>query len=129
MTGSSIIADTNIYIDIMKGRKAIAQKLQSFSEAFLTPIVLAELYFGAYRSANPQKHLSKISIAIRDSKLLAINGATSELFVKIKLALFAKGKPIPENDIWIAASALQHDLPLFTSDKHFDEIEGLRLFK
>ena len=108
---------------------AIAQKLESFTEVYLSPIVLAELYFGAYRSDNPQKHLNKIVIVIRDSKLLAINGITSELFVKIKLALFSKGKPIPENDIWIAASALQYDLPLFTSDKHFDEIENLRLFR
>lgn len=129
MTGNSIVADTNIYIDVMKGETALAQKLELFTEVYLSPIVLAELYFGAYRSASPQKHLNKISIAIRDSKLLTINGTTSELFVNIKLALFAKGKPIPENDIWIAASALQHDLPLFTSDKHFDEIEGLSLFK
>ena len=96
---------------------------------YLSPIVLAELYFGAYRSASPQKHISKILIAVWDSKLLAIDGITSDLFVKIKLALFAKGKPIPENDIWIAASTLQYDLPLFTLDKHFDEIEGLRLLK
>ena len=129
MTGNSIVADTNIYIDIMKGEAALAQKLESFTDVYLSPIVLAELYFGAYRSASPQKHLNKISIAIRDSKLLAINGATSEQFVQIKLALFAKGKPIPENDIWIAASALQYDLPLFSLDKHFDEIEGLQLLK
>jgi predicted nucleic acid-binding protein len=61
--------------------------------------VLAELYFEAYRSANPQKHLTKKSIIIQNSILLAINEVTSEIFVKIKLALFAKGKPIPENDI------------------------------
>lgn len=129
MIGNSIVADTNIYIDVMKGEKAVAERLKLFSEVYLSPIVLAELYFGAYRSASPQKHLSKISIAMRDSKLLSINGATSELFVKIKVALFAKGKPIPENDIWIAASSLQYNLPLFTSDKHFNEIEGLSLLK
>jgi tRNA(fMet)-specific endonuclease VapC len=114
MTGNSIVADTNIYIDVMKGEKAIAQKLELFSEVYLSPIVLAELYFGAYRSANPLKHLNKISIAMRESKLLSINEVTSELFVKIKIALFAKGKPIPENDIRIAASAIQYDLLLFT---------------
>src|SRR5687768_9881257 len=123
MTGNSIVADTNIYIDVMKGDKAIAQKLELFSEVYLSPIVLAELYFGAYRSANPQKHISKILIVIQNCKLLTINEVTSELFAKIKIALFSRGKPIPENDIWIAASALQYKLPLFTLDKHFDEIE------
>ena len=127
MTGNSIIADTNIFIDLMKGNEAIAKKLESFDEVYLSPVVLVELYFGAYRSANPEKHLRKIAIAIQESKLLTIDAATAEIFVTIKLALFAKGNPIPENDIWIAATSLQHQLPLYTSDKHFAEVEGIRL--
>jgi tRNA(fMet)-specific endonuclease VapC len=126
MTGNSIVADTNIFIDLMKGSEAIAKKLESFDEVYLSPVVLVELYFGAYRSANPEKHLRKIAIAIQESKLLTIDGATAEIFVTIKLALFAKGNPIPENDIWIAATSLQHQLPLYTNDKHFAEVEGIR---
>ncbi len=129
MIGNSIVADTNIFIDVMKGETAIAQKLELFDEVFLSPVVLAELYFGAYRSASPEKHLSKITIAIENCKLLAIDARTSETFVTIKLALFAKGKPIPENDIWIAALALQHNLPLFTTDRHFAEIKGIDLLQ
>jgi tRNA(fMet)-specific endonuclease VapC len=127
MTGNNIVADTNIFIDLMKGNEAIAKKLESFDEVYLSPVVLVELYFGAYRSANPEKHLRKIAIAIQESKLLTIDGATAEIFVTIKLALFAKGNPIPENDIWIAATSLQHQLPLYTNDKHFAEVEGIRL--
>jgi len=127
MTGNNIVADTNIFIDLMKGNEAIAKKLESFDEVYLSPVVLVELYFGAYRSANPEKHLRKIAMAIQESKLLTIDGATAEIFVTIKLALFAKGNPIPENDIWIAATSLQHQLPLYTNDKHFAEVEGIRL--
>src|ERR1700744_5347926 len=127
MTGNNIVADTNIFIDLMKGSEPIAKKLESFEEVYLSPVVLAELYFGAYRSANPEKHLRKIAIAIQESKLLTIDAATAEMFVTIKLALFAKGNPIPENDIWIAATSLQHQLPLYTNDKHFAEVEGIRL--
>jgi tRNA(fMet)-specific endonuclease VapC len=127
MTGNNIVADTNVFIDLMKGSEAIAKKLESFDEVYLSPVVLAELYFGAYRSANPEKHLRKIAIALQESKLLTIDGATAEIFVTIKLALFAKGNPIPENDIWIAATSLQHQLPLYTNDKHFAEVEGIRL--
>ena len=127
MTGNNIVADTNIFIDLTKGSEAIAKKLESFDEVYLSPVVLAELYFGAYRSANPEKHLRKIAIALQESKLLTIDGATAEIFVTIKLALFAKGNPIPENDIWIAATSLQHQLPLYTNDKHFAEVEGIRL--
>jgi tRNA(fMet)-specific endonuclease VapC len=111
----------------MKGNETIAHKLESFSEVYITPVVLVELYFGAYRSASPEKHLRKINIATHKSRLLLIDAGTAEIFVTIKLALFAKGNPIPENDIWIAAAAIQHQLPLFTNDGHFREVEGLVL--
>jgi len=127
MIGNSIVADTNIFIDLMKGDAQIAQKLESFNQVYLSPVVLVELYFGAYRSANPEKHLRKIAIAIQKSKLLTIDATTAEIFVTIKLALFAKGNPIPENDIWIAATAMQHGLPLYTIDKHFTQVEGITL--
>ncbi len=127
MTGNRVFADTNIFIDLMKGDTAISQKLNSFSEVFLSPIVLSELYFGAYRSANPTKHLAKIMIAFQKSKLLPMDAETAEIYVNIKLALFSSGNPIHENDIWIAASAIQHNLKLYSNDGHFRQINGLQL--
>lgn len=50
------------------------------------------------------------------------------MYALTKANLFKKGKPIPENDIWIAAITLHHNLPLYTFDKHFREIDGLQLF-
>ena len=127
MTGNKALADTSIFIDLMKGDAVIAQKLESFSEVYLSPIVLSELYFGAYRSANPTKHLAKITIVVQNSKLLAVDAETAEMYVAIKLALLSKGTPIPENDMWIAASALQHNLHFYTSDSHFTQVEGVQL--
>lgn len=127
MTGNSLTADTNIFIDLMKGDETVSQKLESCNEVYISPVVLAELYFGAYRSANPEKHVSKIASAIQKSRLLKIDATTAEIFVSIKLALFTNGTPIPENDIWIAASAVQHQLPLYTTDKHFADVAGLLL--
>ena len=127
MIGNKALADTNIFIELMKGDVSVAQKLNYFSEVFLSPIVLSELYFGAYRSANPTKHLAKIIVAVNNSKLLPIDAETAEIYVNIKLALFAKGNPIPENDIWIAALALQHNLPLYSYDNHFKAIDGIQL--
>ncbi len=127
MTGNNILADTNIFIDLMKGDTAIAEKLESFSKVYLSPIVLSELYFGAYRSANPTKHLAKITIVVQNSKLLTVDAETAEIYVAIKLALLSKGNPIPENDIWISASALQHNLFLYTNDNHFKQVKGIQL--
>jgi len=126
MTGNRVFADTNIFIDLMKGDTAVAQKLNSFSEVFLSPIVLSELYFGTYRSANPTKHLAKIMIAFQKSKMVTIDAETAEIYVNIKLDLFSSGNPIPENDMWIAAFAMQHNLRLY-SNGHFKTINGLQL--
>ncbi|WP_212006206.1 PIN domain-containing protein [Chitinophaga sp. HK235] len=54
---------------------------------------------------------------------------TAEMYANIKSALLRKGKPIPENDIWIAAFACQYNLPLYTADKHFEEIGEIILHK
>ena len=127
MIGSKILVDTNIFIDLMKGNETIDQKLKTYDEVFISPVVLAELLFGAYRSASPEKHLRKVNLALHKCKLLPIDSGTAEAFVMVKLGLFSKGFPIPENDIWIAASAVQHQIPLFTVDKHFDKIDGISL--
>lgn len=50
---------------------------------------------------------------------------TADFYGSVKAALTRKGKPIPDNDIWIAAMALQHDLNLFTTDGHFAEIDNI----
>ena len=54
-----------------------------------------------------------------------IDTTTSEKFGEISAALYRKGSPIPSNDIWIAATAMQHNLTLVTMDKHFHKVEGL----
>ena len=90
MTGNKVFADTNIFIDLMKGDTEIAQNLESFSIVYLSPIVLSELYFGAYRSANPTKNLAKISLAVQNSKMLTIDAETAEIYVSIKVTLLAR---------------------------------------
>jgi tRNA(fMet)-specific endonuclease VapC len=56
-----------------------------------------------------------------------VNVKTAEIYARIRLQLKRKGKPIPENDIWIAAICVEHDVPLATSDGHFLEIDALKV--
>jgi tRNA(fMet)-specific endonuclease VapC len=62
--------------------------------------------------------LAKCNLIVADEK-------TANIYALLKTALLSKGKPIPENDIWIAAIAKQHELKLVTRDKHFHEIEAI----
>jgi tRNA(fMet)-specific endonuclease VapC len=127
MTGNETLVESSIIIDVMRGDINVSDRLERLPEIYLNPIILSELYIGAYRSDNPNKNLNKIVIATKDFKLLIIDATTAQHFVSIKLYLFAKGTPIPENDIWIAASAMQHGLSVYKKDAHFKNINGLNL--
>ena len=88
MTGNSVLAGTNIFIDLMKGDAAVAARLQSFDVVYLSPIIIAQLSFGAYRSADHQD----ISAALLSPlKIPGIDASTTEMFVSIKLILFTNG--------------------------------------
>jgi tRNA(fMet)-specific endonuclease VapC len=126
MTGNNCLLDTSIVIHAFKNIN-LAEQLDSFSEVYIPAIAVGELYYGAYRSSNVKKHLDQVNQFLERCNILAVDVTTSNLYGSIKAALKDKGKPIPENDIWIAAVATQFELPLFTTDKHFKEIDGLIL--
>lgn len=119
------LIDTTIIIHIFKGNIVFAQRLQKLKKVFLSSTVIGELYFGAYASANLQKKITEIEEFQKKCLLLDITSKTGLLFGQIKSQLKIKGKPIPENDVWIAASAIEHNLPLFTTDNHFKDVDNL----
>ncbi|GGG91369.1 nucleic acid-binding protein [Parapedobacter pyrenivorans] len=125
MTGSNIILDTNIVIELFKGNPDIIKQLGDLPLVKVPSIVLGELLLGAYRSSNPNKHLSQINGFLKKCELIGTNANTADAYALVKTDLLNKGKPIPENDIWIAAIAKQYNLTLVTSDAHFRQIEGL----
>ena len=127
MTGNKLLLDTNIVIELFKGDSAILDFLEKQEVVYLPATVLGELYLGAYRSATVQKKLQEINFFLINCIVLPTDAVTSESYALIKTALLNKGKPIPENDIWIAAIAMQHQLPLYSNDKHFTEVDGIKL--
>jgi tRNA(fMet)-specific endonuclease VapC len=127
MTGDKCLLDTSIVIHSFKSDHVIGERLDNIVEIYVPLIVVGELYYGAYRSGSAEKHIERIEAFLRNCKLLQVDFTTATTYGNIKAALTMKGKPIPENDIWIAATAIQYQLPLYTTDKHFSEIEGLSL--
>jgi len=127
MTGNKCLLDTSVIIHTFKNNADIKARLSTFSEIFVPSIAAGELFYGAYCSANIKKHLDQSHKFLQNYAILIPDLATADLYGSIKAALKYKGKPIPENDIWIAAIAVQYELPLFTSDKHFKEIENILL--
>lgn len=127
MTGNKFLLDTNMVIEVFDGNTEIADRINKLSGFYISAIVLGELYIGINRVTNKAKHIKKLDSFLQLCSVWNADNVTAKYYGEIVAGLYKKGKPIPSNDIWIAATALQHDLTLVTQDKHFKEIEGLRL--
>ena len=124
-----IALDTNVAIDILNGKGAVISKLKKHTFFYLPIIVCGELFFGAANSTRKTQNQKKLHAFIKSCKVLNINAPIAEAYASIRLELRKKGKPIPENDIWIAAICKINNLPLFTKDRHFEHISGLKIVK
>ncbi|WP_025775162.1 type II toxin-antitoxin system VapC family toxin [Neomoorella thermoacetica] len=126
MSGNYLL-DTNIVIALFAGDPSITEKLTLEKKVFVPAVVLGELYFGALKSKRVENNISLIDSLAAERIILGCDKNTAKYYGRIKSNLKQKGKPIPENDIWIAAVAFQHNLTLVTRDTHFKEIDGLVL--
>jgi tRNA(fMet)-specific endonuclease VapC len=125
-SGSALL-DTNAVILLLNDDPSLLEAVRSVSESFVSIITLGELYFGANKSSRRQSNLDKLTEFIKHCTLLNCTSQTAFRYGEIRLALMRKGTPIPHNDIWIAATALEHSLAIVTRDAHFSEIEGLQI--
>lgn len=124
---SSLILDTSVIIDAFRGNDLIRRQLESAGVLYLPSIVVGELHRGLYKSQKANEGRAKIARLQSVSIGLNIDAHTGEYFARVDSALAQKGRPIPDNDVWIAALALQHGLRLFCKDNHFKEVDGLKL--
>lgn len=124
MSGRYLL-DTSVVIPLFRGEEAIQERLDATEHVFLPAVALGELYFGAENSNQPEKHLTQIRELAAVCVFLPCDDETALYYGRLKKQLRTKGRAIPENDLWIASIALQHNLSLATRDVHFDAIEEL----
>jgi len=124
MNGKFLL-DTNIVIAIFANDRSAMTSLADASEVFVPNVTMGELYYGAHKSNRFEFNISRIDEFASISSILGCDLQTSREYAKIKNALREKGRPIPENDIWIAAIAVQYNLTLVSRDDHFKKIDGL----
>lgn len=127
MSGKRYFLDTNIIIDLFRGDKAVYDFFQKHSNLAIPVIVIGELMYGAENSSHAKKHIQQVSDFISQVETIEINEETAVFYGKIKSQLKIDGKPIPENDIWIAAISAQHKVDLVTNDKHFKNVKSLKV--
>lgn len=123
--GKCVLLDTSVVVHHFRDSKFLLPKIAEYQEFYLSHVVVAELYAGTFRSSHPKKHLQQITQFLDAVDVLYPDEATPEIYGCISARLAQLGTPIPQNDIWIAAIALQMNLPLATADKHFQRVDEL----
>jgi tRNA(fMet)-specific endonuclease VapC len=126
MSGRYLL-DTNVIIALFAGEKDVKENLAAIEEVFLPSIAIGELCYGARKSGKPRENLARIDELVAGSVVLGCDSRTARHYGDTKNKLRLKGQPLPENDIWIAALGLQHNLTPATRDGHFQVIEGLNI--
>lgn len=126
MSGRHLL-DTNIIVALFKDDENVRTKIAASAEVFVPAIAIGELYYGAQHSAKVEKNMKQVREFAAASTVLPVELTTAEHYGQIKNDLKTKGRPLPENDVWIAAIARQHSLTVITRDQHFKEINGLLL--
>ncbi|HXB66815.1 MAG TPA: type II toxin-antitoxin system VapC family toxin [Candidatus Acidoferrales bacterium] len=119
--------DTNRLMDLLTGDAALAELLGTCDEVWIPLVVLAEIKAGFYGGTQRQRNeillqrlLGKTTVAV-----LLPSRETAEHYARLFVQLKRAGTPIPDNDLWIAAQMLEHDLLLITRDRHFRRIPQL----
>jgi tRNA(fMet)-specific endonuclease VapC len=119
------LLDTNIIIALFAQDASVLQNLSVAAEVSVPCVVLGELYYGAQKSTRVLENIARLDAVAAGATVLSCDAETARHYGQVKDALRAKGRPVPENDLWIAALAFQHALTLVSRDSHFEQIDGL----
>ncbi len=129
MVMKSILLDTNAYTAFKSNRNEAVEIIRNVDFIAMNTVIIGEL-LGGFAVGNKQEinryELQKFLDSSRVT-IFNIDEKTSEYYSIIYCELRKKGRPIPTNDIWIASTAIQHNLTLFTYDSDFQHIKNLRL--
>ena len=121
-----MILDTNALSAIADGDSALIAILAGAEQMAIPTIVLGEYRYGIAQSRHRDTYERWLAGLLRDCMVLDINEPTTQHYADISVALKRMGKPIPTNDLWIAALCRQHSLPLLSRDRHFDAVPGTK---
>lgn len=120
-----MILDTNAVSALLAGDEALAELLGDSRRHELPVVVLGEYRYGLKRSRHRAALEPLLDALASACTVLAIDDTTATSYAEVREQLRAAGRPIPENDVWIAALARQHGVAIVSRDQHFDLVEGV----
>jgi tRNA(fMet)-specific endonuclease VapC len=121
MAPNRILIDTNIYSALNRGDAAVVSLFSRTDLVAIPPAVIAELLFGFYGGSNRFANERELDMFLhRDTvEIVPVGRETARIYAEISTFCRKSGKALSNHDLWIAASALEHGIPLVTFDKDF----------
>jgi tRNA(fMet)-specific endonuclease VapC len=122
-----ILLDTNAYSGWKRGHRGVVEIVRNAEHVYLSTIVVGELLFGFHQGTRFRTNLQELKELLERpfASLLPVTFVTADRFGRIALSLRRQGTPIPSNDIWIAAHAMETGADLVSFDAHFEQVSGL----
>ena len=120
-----MILDTNALSAFVDGEAGIGEALRREVRAAIPVIVLGEFRYGIAESRHRTVYEAWLETHLSHFEILTITDKTAIAYAGLRVALRRLGRPIPANDAWIAALALQHRLPVLSRDEHFDAVAAI----
>ena len=123
----TILLDTNAYSALLRGHDEVANRVRRAERVVFSTVVAGELLLGFRLGTRLKKNMAELDAFLENPyvSLVPVTLTTADRFARIAAALRAKGRPIPTNDIWIAAHAMEAGAELLSFDAHFGAIDGL----
>lgn len=122
-----VVIDTSVVVALLRRVSGLKEHLRSAEEWLVPLVALGELEYGVNLATPPDRQREAVRTFMESATLLLPTARTAMEYGRIKAELKAAGTPLPENDVWIAAFATEHDLPLATRDAHFKCVRGLNV--
>ena len=124
---TSYLLDSSVLILLLRQDVEIRKRYDEATAVHISAIALGELYFGAKHSVHVEKSVNEVDDMAQSIALLYADATTAIIYGQIKHEQRMKGQMLPDNDLWIAATAIQYGLTLAARDHHFTWIDNLSL--
>ena len=122
-----LLLDSNAYSGFMRGNGEIRDLVSTAEEVLLSAIVVGEQLYGFRRGQRFEQHLAELRSFLQRPfvSFVPVGAVTADRYSRIMTALKAKGRPIPTNDVWVAAHAMETGADLVSADQHFEHVDGI----
>ncbi len=126
----AVLPDTNAFSALFKGDERVVKALSAAETVRVSTVVMGELYFGFKNGSRYRKNREVLDRFLQKPtvKIVNVSPDTADIFSEIYLNLKKKGNPVPMNDLWIAAQAVENAAVVLTFDRHFLRIPGVRVW-